>query len=69
MIKAMNHLERVPLRSHGGGLLLDVCRGRRGRVEEGVAAQSVGGVRMRLMVTVAGGGPAQMALPGKPKAT
>ena len=67
------YLVGVPGRSQGGGLLLlQVCRGRRGRIEEGVPAQrSVcgGGGRVRVSVVRVKAGPANVALPAESEAT
>ena len=64
MIKAMLHLELVPGRSHGSGLLLHVCRGRRGRIEEVVPSESVGGVRVMVVVALSGKSKAAVAILG-----
>ena len=70
-VRRIYHLVGVPGRSHGGGLLLllQVCRWRRGRIEERVPAQrSVCGGGVRVSVVRVEAGPSQVALPAESEA-
>ena len=70
-VRRIYHLVGVPGRSHGGGLLLQVSRGRRWRIEERVPAQRsvCGGGRVRVSVVRVEAGSAHVALSAESEAT
>ena len=69
-VRKIYYLVGVPGRSQGGGLLLlQVCRGRRGRIEEGVPTQRSVCGRVRVSVVRVEAGSAHVALSAESEAT